>query len=131
MANDLIPFKESGDRVTCIPSAIVTGKRLVSISGEKNANGCPTIAHTGAAGKPYGVAAWDAPTGGKVTVITIQSGAIVPLIASGAIAAGASVKPGANGVVVSATALDRACGIALAGAVDAAEVMVQLGHHTA
>lgn len=131
MANELIPFKEHGDRVTCVPSAAVTGKRLVMISAEKNANGCPTIAHTTAGAKAFGVAAWDAAIGGKVTVVTITSGDIVPLIASGAIAAGASVKPGAAGVAVSATAADRACGIALAGAADGAEVMVQLAHHTA
>lgn len=131
MANDLIPYKEDGERVTCTPSAAVTGKRLVSISGERNANGLYTVAHTAAAGKAFGVATWDAPIGGRVTVITVQSGHIVPITASGAIAAGASVKPGANGVVVTAVAADRAIGICLAGAVDGADAMIALAHHTA
>lgn len=131
MANELIPFKEPGERVTCIASAAVTGKHLVSISGERNANGLYTVAHTGAGGKAFGVACWDAAIGERVTVITVPSGQIVPITASGVIAAGASVKPGAAGVVVSASATDRSCGICLAGAVDGADAIIQLAHHTA
>ena len=131
MANDLIPFKEDGDRVTCTPSTAVVGKRLVSISGDRNADGTYTIAPTGAAGKAFGVACWDASTTQKVTVITVVSGNIVPIKGSGVIAAGDSVKPGAAGVVVAATAADRACGICITGAVDGADAMIQLAHHTA
>lgn len=131
MANDLIPFKEDGERVTCTPSTAVVGKRLVTIAGNANADGSYTIAPTGAAGKAFGVACWDAPIGGKVTVVTVASGQIVPITASGAIAAGASVKPGAAGVVVTATAADRSIGICLTGAVDGADAIIHLAHHTA
>lgn len=128
---ELIPFKEDGERVTCTPSTAVIGKRLVTISGDRNADGSYTVAPTGAAGKAFGVACWDASTTQKVTVITVQSGHIVPITASGTIAAGASVKPGAAGVVVTATAADRAVGICLTGAVDGADAIIQLAHHTA
>ena len=131
MANDLIPFKEEGERVTCTPSSAVTGKRLVSISGNNNADGSYTIAPTGAGAKAFGVACWDAAVGQKVTVITVASGQVVPILASGAIAAGASVKPGAAGVVVTATAADRAIGICITGAADATDAMIHLAHHTA
>ena len=129
--NDLIPFKDEGERVTCIASAAVTGKQFVSISGNVNANGCYTVAPTAAAGKAFGVACWDAAIGAQVTVITIPSGQIVPVKASGVIAAGASVKPGALGVAVAAVATDRAFGICLSGAVDGADAIIQLAHHTA
>ena len=131
MANDLIPFKEDGERVTCIASAAVTGKQFVSISGNKNANGLYTVAPTAAAGKAFGVACWDAAIGEQVTVVTIPSGQIVPVKASGVIAAGASVKPATGGLATSATAADRACGLALSGAVDGADAIIQLAHHTA
>lgn len=131
MANDLIPFKEEGERVTCTPSAAVTGKRFVSISGDKNADGTYTIAPTGAGGKVFGVACWDAGIGAKVTVITVPSGMHVPVTASGAITAGTSVKSGAAGVAVAATAADKAYGICLSGAADGADAIIQLAHHTA
>jgi len=131
MDNDLIPFKEDGERVTCTPSAAVTGKRFVSISGDKNADGTYTVAPTGAGGKVFGAATWDASTTQKVTVITVPSGYIVPIVASGVIAAGASVKSGALGVAVAATAADKACGICLSGAVDGADAIIQLTNHIA
>ena len=131
MANDLIPFKEDGERVTCTPTTAVVGKRLVKISGDKNADGTYSIAPCGAGEKAFGVACWDAAIGAKVTVITITSGHIVPVLTGGAITAGASVKSGAAGVVVAATAADKAYGVALSGAADASEAIIQLAHHIA
>lgn len=131
MPNDLIPFKEDGERVTCTPSTAVVGKTCVTISADKNADGSYTIAPAAAGGKVFGIAAWDCPIGGKVTVVTTTSGHIVPVTTSGIITAGTSVKPAAGGTVVAATALDRACGIALSGAANAADAIIQLAHHTA
>lgn len=131
MANDLIPFFENASRVTCVATGAVTGKRFVSISAEPNANGTYSVAATGAAGKVFGVACWDAAIGDQVTVVTVPSGQIVPVTASGAIAAGASVKPGAAGVAVAATATDRAYGICVVGAADGEDAAIQLIPHTA
>lgn len=131
MAEQLIPFKEDGERVTCTPTTAVTSKQFVKISGDKNADGTYSIAPCGAGEKAFGVATWDAGIGVKVTVITITSGHIVPVKASGVIAAGASVKSGALGVAVSATAADKSYGLCLSGAVDAADAIIQLAHHIA
>lgn len=131
MANDLIPFKEDGARITCTASAAVTGKQLVKISGDRNADGTYTVAPCGAGEKAFGVAAWDADIGGKVTVVSITSGHIVPIKTGGALTAGVSVKSGALGVVVAATAADKAYGIALSGAASGADAVIQLAHHIA
>lgn len=128
---ELIPFKEDGERVTCIASAAVVGKTCVSISGNLNANGCYTVAPATAGGKVFGIAAWDAAIGAQVVVVTTTSGHIVPVTTSGVIAAGASVKPAANATIVTATAAERSCGIALSGAASGADAIIQLAHHTA
>lgn len=131
MANDLIPFKEDAERVTCTPSTNVVGKTCVSISGDRNADGSYTIAPATAGGKIFGIACWDALVGQKVTVITVTSGCIVPVTTSGVVTAGQSVKPAAGGTVIAATALDRSIGIVLNGAASAADAIIQLAHHTA
>jgi predicted RecA/RadA family phage recombinase len=131
MANDLIPFKEDGERVTCTPSTAVVGMTLVVISGNANADGTYTIAPAGAGGKVFGVACWDAPIGGKVTVVTVPSGHIVPILAGAVLAAGVSVTPDASGHAVVAAGDARACGIVITGAADEAYAMIQLAHHTA
>lgn len=135
MANDLIPFKEDGERVTCTPSAAVTGKTLVSISGDRQADGTYTIAPAAAGGKVFGVAAWDAAAGKKVTVVTIPSGHIVPVTAgAAALAAGDSVVAGAGGVAVvaagAAGTVQHAVGIVLTGAAAGADAVVQLTRHS-
>lgn len=129
--NDLIPFKEDAERVTCTPSAAVTGKTLVAISGDRQADGTYTIAPAGAGAKVFGVAGWDCPVGGKVTVVTIPSGHVVPVTAGAALAAGDSITPGAGGTAVVAAGGARACGIVLTGAADGADAMVQLTNHVA
>lgn len=129
--NDLIPFKEHAERVTCTPSAAVTGKTFVSISGDKNADGSYTIAPTPAGGKVFGVACWDAAVGKKVTVITIPAGDIVPVTASAALAAGASVASAAGGQAVTAAGGARACGIVVTGAAAGTDAQVHLTNHTA
>lgn len=131
MANDLIPFKEDGERVTCTPSAAVTGKTLVSISGDRQADGTYTIAPAAAGGKAFGVAGWDAAAGATVTVVTIPSGHIVPVTAGAALAAGDSITPAAGGAAAVAAGGARACGIVLTGAANGADAVVQLTNHIA
>lgn len=129
MQNELISIKERGERVTATASANVVGKRMVSVSGEPGADGTYTVAPTAADGVPFGAACWDALTGKRVTVVTVQSGHIVPLTAGDVIAAGDSVKVGAEGIVPAAA--EAACGIAVAGAAAGDDVAVLLTYHTA
>lgn len=132
MANDLIPFKEPASRVTCVASAAVTGKTFVVISGNANADGLYSVAPAGAGAKVFGVACWDAAIGAKVTVITLESGHIVPVVAgAAALAANASVKSDATGKAVVAAATDACAGIVLTGAAAGADTQVLLARHTA
>jgi hypothetical protein len=131
MQNELIPFMENAVRVTATASASVAGKTLVSISGDKNADGTYTVGPTGAGEQAFGVASWDALTGAKVTIITISSGMIVPITAGAALTAGDSITADANGAAVVAVADARACGIVLTGAADEADAVVQLTNHIA
>ena len=134
MANDLIPFREDSERVTCTPSTAVIGKRLVSISGDANADGTYTIAPTGAGGKAFGVAAWDSPIGGKVTVIVVGSGFTVPITTGAAVVAGDSLVSDATGQVITAAgtagSVQHASGIALTGAASGADAQVLLARHS-
>lgn len=130
MANDLIPFKEHADRITCTPSAAVTGKRFVSISGDRNADGTYTVAPTANAGKALGVAAWDAGIGGKVTVVTINSGDIVPVRAGAALTAGASVMSDATGQAIVATTGATGLGIVMTGCASGADAQIMLSRHS-
>lgn len=134
MANDLIPFKEEASRVTGTPTAAVIGKRFVSISGDKNADGTYSIAPTPAGGKAFGVACWDAAVGQRVTVVVIESGHIVPVTASAVIAAGASITSAADSRAVAAAgaagANVNALGIVLTGAAAGADAQVLLTRHS-
>lgn len=133
--NELIPFKEPADRVTCTPTAAVVGKTFVSISGDKNADGTYSIAPTPAGGKAFGVACWDAAIGVRVTVITLESRTIVPVQAGAAIAAGASVVADAAAKAITAVpavagaVVNRASGIAVTGAAINTDAQILLTRH--
>lgn len=129
--NDAIPFYEDGDELTCTATAAVTGKRLVRISGPKQADGTISVAPCGAGEKAFGVAMWDAAAGKRVTVHTITSHHCMPVTASGAIAAGDSVSPAAGGMVATSGAGAAAVGIAIDGAADGADAPIALDRHTA
>lgn len=131
MANDLIPFKEHANRVTGTCSAAVQGKRFVSISGDRNPDGTYTIAPTPAGGKAFGVACWDAGVGQRVAIVVIESGDIVPIVASAALAANASVTSTADGRAVTADATASALGICLTGAAAGADAQILLTRHIA
>ncbi|MEU4781034.1 DUF2190 family protein [Micromonospora sp. NPDC023633] len=96
MANECIPFYEPGRRITGHATAAVTGCRFVGISGNRQADGSISVAHATAAGKAFGVAAYDAATGEKVGILR-GSGFIVPVTAAAALTAGQGVEVGANG----------------------------------
>lgn len=129
--NELIPFKESGHRVTCTASAAVTGKTAVAISGDVNADGTYTVAPAGAVALVFGVACWDAAIGERVTVITVPSGMVVPVTVGEDVSAGESVETEAGGTAIVAAATERAFGIVITGALADADAMIQLAHHTA
>lgn len=112
MADDCIPFFEPGDRITATPTAAVTGKRFVAVSGNQQADGTFSVAPPAAGGRVLGVAAWTAPVGGKVTVIK-GAGYVLPVTTgAAAIAAGAEVEVNAAGQVVP-LATGRAVGFLL------------------
>lgn len=97
-ANECHPIFEPGQRVTCKPSAAVTGKRLAKISGAINTDGTYPIAHADADGKAFGAIAHDAAIGKPVTVLR-GSGFIVPLTVAAAVATFEEVKAAAGGKV--------------------------------
>lgn len=117
--NTAVPFWDEGNTITCHASAAVTGRKFVSISGAR-VEGNPRVAHVaqGVNGKtPLGVAGYDAPSGGKVSVYSAP-GIVMPVIAAVAITANdliystadgsaTNVSPGA-GAIPAGKALDDA-----------------------
>ena len=105
---DYLPQHKPGDAVTEQASAAITGGRLVVVSGSG------TVATAGAdAANVVGVAAFDvAASGDKVTV---YSGGVQKLVASGAITAGAGVVSDTGGKVKSATIATAAAAGTLVG----------------
>lgn len=124
--NECIPYKEPAAHVTCTPSTAVTGKRGVAISGAPNADGSFTVAPPAAGSAIFGVAAWDAAIGDKVTVIT-QPGIIIPMTAAANIAVGAQVEVTNTGAVQT---LDSgvAIGTCLKAATTGNDAMIRLFH---
>ncbi len=118
---EYIPAKEPGRAVTMTASATVTGGQLVRISGSG------TVAPTSAASADwFGVAGNDAASGGKVTV---YSGGVQSIVASGSITAGSNVEGAASGQVASHTNGTNdvnTVGIALTSATNGNAVLVQL-----
>lgn len=98
MANDCIPFKKPGADISFKASSDVTGKRFVVPSGNRTGGGAGGLssdlynlyaaAHASANGPAVGVAAADVASG---KVGHAVSAGIVPVTASGSIAAGARV----------------------------------------
>lgn len=109
--NECNPFNRPGQDVTGHATAAVTGKRCVAISGDRE-GGNIAVAHATAAGRIFGVAAFDAALDAKVPVIR---GGIVPILAGAAIAAFEEVEVGVAGRVI-----PLAAGVAVGFAVTAA-----------
>jgi len=120
MANDCIPFKEEGDRITgkVTPAAGATGKRVAVITGPRTSTyvaagsqGAGLVADastdksnvysvgqaTVAGVRGLGVFAFDVPQNGMATII--REG-IVPITAGAAITAGQDLDVDAQGRVV-------------------------------
>ena len=118
---EYLPAKAPGRDVTFTASATILGGQLVRISG------VGTVAPTSAASADwFGVAANDAATGQLVTVF---SGQIQSLTASGSITAGGNVEGAAAGAVAAHTNGTNdfnIVGIALTSATNGNKVSVQL-----
>lgn len=115
MANECIPLFRPGADITCQTTGAVIGKRFVDISATRDAvTGLIKVAAAAASTtiRAFGVAAYDAASGGRVAVIT-GPGHIVPVQAAGAITAGVDVEVGAAGQVVA-----RTTGVAVGRAVE-------------
>lgn len=117
------PIALAGDRFTYTAGAAITGGQVVYISGPTAVT--PTSAATSAV---IGVAAFDAASGGLVTV---HSEGIHPLTASGAITAGDLVIAASGGKVTTigsatATTDSQIVGKALTTATDGNPVNVRL-----
>lgn len=113
MANECIPFKEPGSRVTGQAKNDITGKRFIVIGGDISADGAISVDHS-SSGRVIGVSAYDAPQGGKVGVIR-GARIVVPVTAAFSGAAGADVASDAQGRAVAVGAgvaagyLETAC----------------------
>jgi len=108
---DYVPLFKPGEAYTStVATAAVIGGRLVEV------NGVGTVGPAGAASLKFcGVAAWDAAVGDKVT---IHTGGIQRLTASGAIAAGDNVAASATGKVapIGAGTFGQLVGVAMTSA---------------
>ncbi|BBY95180.1 hypothetical protein MGALJ_48490 [Mycobacterium gallinarum] len=115
---------DPGATITGQATAAVTAKRFLAISGDRTAGGNISVAPAAAAGRTCGVAGNDAAVGELVRVVR-GGGRVVRVTASGAIAAGAEVQVGANGMAATKAA-GVAVGYAITGAADAADAEISL-----
>lgn len=92
---EYLPLHDEGDSITRQASAAITGGQLVIVSGAN------TVAPASAAAATWlGVAGFDAASGDNVTVYT---GGVQRLVASGAVTAGSTVEAAASGQVAAHT----------------------------
>lgn len=96
---DMVPFYFPGDTFTCEADGAITGCRFVAVSGARNADGNPVVAHAAGADQ-LGVAARDIADGEKGTVFTVG---VLELEAGAAVAAGAKVTADSSGRAITAT----------------------------
>jgi hypothetical protein len=107
---DYLPKFKPGQAVTFTASADVVGGRLVAVTGNR------TVGPAGAdSALVVGTAGYDAVAGEKVTVYT-RAGGVHPLVASGAIVAGAKVISAAAGKIATLGAGANPIGLALESA---------------
>lgn len=127
MANECIPLYDEGDEITATTTAAVAGKTFLGITGALVATfpGNLVKVATNAAGvKPFGVAAYDAPSGASVGVI--KEG-VIPVTAGGVITAGDEVESDAAGKAIK-LASGKAAGRAVSTATASTDVFVDLYH---
>jgi len=123
VATENIGVYEPGQDVTGHASAAVTSRRFVKISGNRT-DGNVAVAHADAAGRVFGVAAFDAAIGKKVNVVRGNS-RVTFVLAGAAIAAFEEVEVGANGTAVPLAA-GVAVGYAITAAANAADAEISL-----
>jgi hypothetical protein len=100
VANECIPLYRPGADVTALTTGAVVGSTFVDISATRDvASGLIKVATATAAGKVFGLAAYDAASGAKVAVVR-GKGSIVPVLCGGAITAGNEVEVGSGGKAV-------------------------------
>lgn len=126
MANELIPLFYPADTLTGHAEVAVTGKRAVAISGPR-VDGNPQVSPAADAEAFFGVAAYDAAAGEKVTIWRVG---VVPVTAGAAVTAGQALALNATGQVVAAApaagATAAVIGIAVDDAASGADCFVAL-----
>jgi len=113
---DYTPLYRPGKDVTYTAASAITAGQLVEITTDL------TVQPAGAASTKYvGIALFDAPSGG---IVTVEAGGVQRPTASGAIAAGDRVQTAANGQV--ATGTTAPIGTAIAAAASGAVALIKL-----
>jgi len=124
---DSVPLWISPPSITCRAAAAIVGKTCVVVSADMT-GGNPTVVTAGVGVGVLGVAAQDSESGREV-LVHAGVGAIVPVTAGAAIAAGAVVESNATGQVITRTT-GVPVGRALNAAASGAEVFVRLSGET-
>lgn len=124
MANEEIGVYEPGADITGRASANVTGKRFVKISGNRGAAGNVSVAHADAAGRIFGVAKYDSPSG-EIVGVARGNARVLHVTSEGAIAAFAEVEVGTAGRAKTIAA-GKAVGYALTAAADGTDAEISL-----
>jgi hypothetical protein len=134
--NDCVPFYRPGQDITCKASVALTGKTFCMISGNRtsgagaagvgldssNTGGNYVIGKPSAGGRVFGVVGYDVPINGLVPV---KREGILPVTASGAIAAGAEVETTAAGLAITRTT-GIPVGVCLNGCANGEDAEIQL-----
>jgi hypothetical protein len=120
--NAAVPFYSEGYIFTCHAAAAVTGKRFVAVTANQ-VDERPAVSPAGAGVAVLGVAAYDAPLGGGVTVYRKPS--VMPVTAGAALTAGQQVQSDAAGRAIPLAA-GIAVGFALADAANGADAKIAL-----
>jgi hypothetical protein len=112
-------YEPPAHEITAEATAAVTERQLVAGSGNRSAGGNVAVAPAGAGARALGAACWNANTG---QLVRIARGAVLKVIAGGAITAGDPIASDANGHAVTATGTAVVIGLAVNGAAAAGDV---------
>lgn len=142
-ANEVIPFKEDGHRLTVQANTAITGKRFIRPTANRvSGPGIPATAqvgasdpvdggnylfgHCGAGQKAAGVSTWDAAVGEKTGCI--RHGVVPVTVGVAALAVGVEVQSDANGMAVvwDGTVAGRPNGQVMSGAAAGADAEILL-----
>lgn len=124
MAAESIEKYANGRPITCNAGAAITGARFVSITAAPT-SGNPTVQHTGAAAKVFGVSCTDAASG-AILAVHVNRGDVVPVEAgTGGVTAGQVVEAAATGTAVTRSAGIPA-GTCVEGAAAGAQALIML-----